>query len=110
MKKSLIAILLLVTLLFTSCSTMVRIETDVPGATVKINNQKVGTTPVVKNLSDAIWQEYHIEISKDGYDTVRTKLDKEIKVGQLIGGLFVWPILFWSYGPVAYQNFELEEK
>ena len=103
------SIILAIAILFTSCSTMVRIETpDVPNASVKINGIPAGETPVRKNLSDAIWEEYNVEITKDGYQVYRGRLKKEVKVGALIGGIIVWPFLLWVYGPDPYQKVYLE--
>ncbi len=108
--KKLLSLLLVAAIFLAGCATMVRIETDVPGANVKINGQSVGTTPVVRNLSDAIWENFNVEIAKDGYKTFHGTLAKEFKVGALIGGLIMWPLLLWTYGPQPYQNFELEKQ
>jgi hypothetical protein len=89
---------------------MVHIETSVPDAKVTINGQMAGSTPVSKSLSDAIWENYDIVIEKDGYKTVHTRLQKEFKVGTFIGGLLVWPLLLWTYGPEPYQTFEMEKQ
>lgn len=104
-----IAIILAVAVLFTSCSTVVRIDTpDVPNASVKINGQPVGETPLTKTMSDAIWENYDVEIVKEGYQPYKAQLQKEIKVGALIGGIIVWPFLLWVYGPEPYQEIYLD--
>jgi hypothetical protein len=105
----LITITLLV-LLFSACSTSVTIDTDPPGAEVRLNYQRIGTTPVTVVLSDAVWEEFFVEISKPGYRTIRTTLRKEIKPGAVVGGLlgFVVPWLY-AWGPAPYHYFELEQ-
>jgi hypothetical protein len=108
--KKMITVLLIATLFLGGCATMVRIETEVPDAKVKLNGQLVGSTPVTRSLSDAIWENYDVVIEKDGYKTFRGRLNKEFKVGTFIGGLFVWPLLLWTYGPEPYQTFELEKQ
>ena len=110
MKRQLIALIVLFSFLLASCATMVRIETNVPGATVKINNQKVGKTPLQKSLSDFAFQEYDVTIEKEGYEILNTQLAKEAKVGPIVGGIFfIFPFL-WCYGPSPYQYFDLTTK
>ncbi|MEA2077610.1 MAG: PEGA domain-containing protein [Candidatus Marinimicrobia bacterium] len=102
-------IILAIAVLFTSCSTMVRIETpDVPNASVKINGEPAGETPLEINLGDAIWEDYDVEIMKNGYQTYRGRLKKEVKIGSLVGGFFLFPFWLWVYGPEPYQNIYLE--
>jgi hypothetical protein len=108
--KQIVALLLVSVLLLSSCATLVRIETNVPGAKLKLDGQTVGSTPVEKSLSDAIWENYDVVIEKDGYRVLRTRLNKEFKVGTFIGGLFLWPLLLWIYGPEPNQLFELEKE
>ncbi|MBW6458791.1 MAG: PEGA domain-containing protein [FCB group bacterium] len=107
MKK--ISLIMAIAVLLTSCSTLVRIETPgIEGATIKINDQPVGKTPVKQSLSDAIWEEYDVEVSKEGYKTYYGRLRKEVKVGALVGGIIVWPFLLWVYGPEPFQTIYLE--
>ncbi len=108
--KRVIAVSLVLILIMSSCATLVRIETDIPDAKVKLDGQSIGNTPVEKSLSDGIWENYDIVIEKDGYRTLRTRLNKEFKVGTFIGGLFLWPLLLWVYGPEPIQFFELEKQ
>jgi hypothetical protein len=108
--KRVIAASVVLILIMSSCATLVRIETDVPDAKVKLDGQTIGTTPVEKSLSDGIWENYDIVIEKDGYRTLRTRLNKEFKVGTFIGGLIIWPLLLWVYGPEPIQFFELEKQ
>jgi PEGA domain len=108
--KRMVALSLVSIMIMSSCATLVRIETNVPDAKVKLDGQSIGTTPVEKSLSDGIWENYNIVIEKDGYRTLRTRLNKEFKVGTFIGGLFLWPLLLWVYGPEPIQFFELEKQ
>jgi hypothetical protein len=108
--KKVLALLLIAVLFMSGCATLVRIETNVPDAKVRLDGQPIGSTPLEKSLSDAIWKNYDILIEKAGYHVLRTRLNKEFKVGAFIGGLFIWPLLLWTYGPEPYQTFELEKE
>jgi hypothetical protein len=108
MKKLMCALLALLVLL-SSCSTMVAIRTEPDGASIKINGQPAGKSPVDTELSNFNFDEYVVEIKKDGYKPVTATLQKEFKVGQFILGLLLWwPELLWVYGPKPLQTFELE--
>ncbi len=109
--KKILSLLLLVSLTVSGCSTLVRIETSVPGAVVKLDGQVIGKTPLEVNLSDGIWKDFSVVIEKPGYSILRTRLRKEFKVDAFIAGMILcWPLLLWTYGPEPYQNFELVEE
>jgi|GEM_PF-2349869 len=110
MKKVLWVTLALALIVFLSaCSTSVMIETNVEGAEVSINYRPVGTTPVTIELSNAFWEEYYVDITKEGFRPIHATLKKEVKVGPVIGGLLGLGIP-WLYvwGPSPYQFFVLE--
>lgn len=110
MKRTLIALITIMAFVTMSCSTLVRIETDIPGAEVRINNKEIGKTPLETKLSNDAFKTYRVEIAKEGYDTLHTDLDKEVKAGNLIAGLIIiWPLLLWCYGPAPYQHFDLDK-
>jgi hypothetical protein len=88
---------------------MVRIDTPgVSGAEIRLNGEPLGFAPVKKKLSDALWESYTVDVRKDGYKTYYGELKKEVKADAVIGGLFVWPIWLWVYGPEPVQNIYLE--
>ena len=92
------------------CSTFVRIETEPSGADIYVNDVKIGKSPVEQEYSNFVGNEYYVRIEKKGYRTTRTKLDKEFKVGAFVGGLFIWPIWLWVWGPSEIQYFDLESE
>jgi hypothetical protein len=106
--KKLICLMLVFSIFCVGCSTAVRIVTDPPEAKVYLNQQTVGNTPINTDLTNLVWEDFNIRIEKPGYKTLSGKLQKEFKVGAFIGGLFIWPLLLWCYGPKDYQVFELE--
>ena len=104
------AVLLAVVVAMIGCSTLVRIETEPKDAAIYIDDVRVGTSPVEEEYSNFVGNQYYIRIEKQGYRTVRTKLQKEIKAGPLIAGLFIWPFLLWCYGPSEVQYYDLERQ
>jgi len=104
------AALLLTIVAVVGCSTMVRIETEPPGADVYVNDVKIGKSPVEQEYSNFVGNEYYVRIERKGYRTIRTKLDKEFKVGAFVGGLFIWPIWLWVWGPSEMHYYELERE
>ena len=92
------------------CSTLVRIETEPANADVYVNDVKIGKSPVEQEYSNFVGNEYYVRIEKDGYRTIRAKLDKEFKVGAFVGGLFIWPIWLWVWGPSEMHYYELERE
>lgn len=103
---TLFSILLLV---LAGCSTTVMIDTNVEKASVRLNGRDIGETPVTVELSNAIWEEYYVDISKSGYKSVHAYLQKEPKVGPIIGGFFIYIPWLYAYGPAPNQYFYLEK-
>lgn len=93
-----------------SCVTQTRVNfsTDVDGAEVFVDGEKIGTTPVQKKLSNVVWENPDILIKKEGYKDLYTDLKKKIKGVNLVSGLILfWPALFWVYGPKKNQSYIL---
>ncbi len=104
-----LSLFLAVAILLFSCSTLVRIDTPgVENVKMKINDEPVGSPPRKTLLSDAIWKEYNVELSKEGYKPYYGRLKKEVKVGTLVAGFIFWPFWLWVYGPEPFQNIYLE--
>jgi uncharacterized protein YceK len=109
MKYLAITVSVFLALALSGCATMVTIETNVPGASVRMNNQVIGTTPVSKEMTNAIWETQNVVIQKDGYKVIRAPLQKEIKAVPAVAGFFLlWPLWLWAYGPMPEQVFDLE--
>ena len=104
MKKLLVVF---VAIALTGCATMVRIDTNVHGAKVTLDGERPMESPAVANLSDFVFSNYPVTIEAPGYQTVRASLKKEVKVGALVGSLFVGLPLLWVWGPAPNQYFEL---
>lgn len=92
------------------CATMSRIETTPDGAVIYINKEKIGISPVQCKLSNFVGNSYYLEARKDGYKTLTLELNKEAKIGNIVAGLFIWPLFLWGWGPEGTYFFELEQK
>lgn len=99
-----ISALLLISFL-TACvtKTRVHINSEVEGAKVYIDGEYVGTTPTVATVSNAAWLDQEVILTKEGYKPLHTDLNKEIKIGNVISGIFFWIPLLWCWGPKQNQ-------
>lgn len=109
------AVVLIVLVLFTltSCvsTTMVRFDSNVDGAEVRLDDRPVGHTPMVMKISNGIWENPNAMVSADGYRDLHTELDKELKAINLVFGLILWwPSLLYVWGPDSYQYYQLVEE
>lgn len=99
--------------LVTSCvtSTKVTFNTNAEPATLIIDGENKGQTPVTVRMSNGIWNDYEVILKRDGYFDMRTSVKKNIKPVNLVFGAFLWtPSLLWVYGPKDYQYFEMTKK
>ena len=96
MSKTIIRVSILTALMifFTGCSTIIKgtsqtinIESSPSGATVFLDGERVGITPI--NLSLKKGKYKSIRIQKDGYHTVTRQLDKEYDLVTLLN-------IFWD--------------
>ena len=86
----------------------VSFESNVDGATLFIDGEDLGELPTTTKLSNGIWEEPDIRISKDGYRAVRSGVKKEVKIiNAIFGFIGWWPSYLYCYGPKAYQYYEL---
>ncbi len=107
--RGVVVALLVVSVL--GCTTLVRIKTDPKDAKVYINDEPVGKSPLQKELSNFVANEYQIRIEKPGYKSLDTEMRREVKTGNLIVGILLWwPLLLWCYGPNQSYTYELEEE
>ncbi|MBR4986285.1 MAG: hypothetical protein IKY83_11180 [Proteobacteria bacterium] len=107
-KAAKLAVLFSLFTFFTACSTAVTFTSNRPQE-VKVNGMRVGTTPTTVSLSDAVWEDYNVVYTdlETGEET-HFQATKEVKVGAVIGGIFLWPIFLWCYGPRAQQNVQVK--
>jgi hypothetical protein len=107
-----LGICLVVFLCASSCvtQTQVTIESSPPDAEVYLNDRPVGKTPVTVVLGNEAWQEYRLELRKEGYAVLTRLLMKEVKTTNVIGGIFLTLPFLWVYGPQSYYRFVLDQR
>ncbi len=115
MKKFLLVMLLV--LFSFSCVTKISVSSNIEGADVIIDGEKVGETPYVGNISAYAWYDPVVVLKKDGYKTQKTSFVLEPRVGHIVAGwLFFsvpvigWPLLLTCYGPTKKQFVEMEKE
>ncbi len=82
-----------------NCATIVRgtsqdvaVSTSPPGATVTVEDENRGVTPVTLTLKKK--NKYRIVLSKEGYEDVVVNLDKNFKFAPtIIGNIFSWGLI-----------------
>jgi len=95
----LVALCIATSVLFAGCATIIRgahqdlqITSDPSGATVTIQGQERGTTPLTLGLDRD--QTYRMEFSKDGYSSETLLVSSEFTIGApVVGNIFSWGLL-----------------
>ena len=106
--------IIMVLIFINSCvtSTMVTVRANEPNgkpvddATVSVNGEIIGQTPNARiKVSNFVGSNPQLTVSKEGYDTVRSEVVKEVKSKNVVFGLllnvFAW---LWVYGPRPNQE------
>ena len=103
--------ILMILVLFSGCSTLMTVNAVDPvgipihQATVLVDGENIGQTPYASTrVSNALWVNPEITVTAEGYHTRKVEAVRELKVAPLIGGLFLWPVILWVWGPRATQN------
>ena len=86
-------------------SQMVTITSDVEGATVYINGENVGTTPVDYEVSTNVLEQATVVLEKEGYESITPQLKTSIRYDTFVLGIFTWIPLLYIYVPDSVQHF-----
>ena len=91
------SMLMVIPFLVSSCASSTNIYTNPKGATVYINNMKVGKTPYTMTDTKIIGTKTNVTLKKEGYEDLNVVIvrNEELDVGALIGGLFVLVPFLW---------------
>ncbi|MDH5567738.1 MAG: PEGA domain-containing protein [Myxococcales bacterium] len=107
MKRFLASILSLAT--FSACATNTTINSIPPGATAYLDQRVLGQTPVRLSDSSVFWTKRQLVLKKEGYEEMRVALRKEeVRVGPLIGAVFILVPGLWILGYPEQLTYELQ--
>lgn len=109
-KLPLILVTISAIFIFESCvsSTRVVIDSKPSNADVYSEGQYLGKTPVSTKLSNLVWDDPDIILSKEGYNNMPVTLKREPKIPNIVIGYFVNIFAYlWCYGPKENQCFVL---
>ena len=102
--KKTISLLLVCSILFTSCVSTTIIRSVPSGAKVYINGEFVGTTPYTHSDTKIVGSTNDIKLEKEGFEPLYASFSRNeaVDVGAIIGGLFLLVPFLWimKYKPV----------
>lgn len=85
---------LLVGVSISGCMTSTQIRTVPPGASVYVNDQLVGTSPVTYSVPDDTWRPpYRLRAELAGYQPVQAELQPVTATGRITGAIFTLGIV-----------------
>ncbi|MBI3184262.1 MAG: PEGA domain-containing protein [Myxococcales bacterium] len=89
------------------CTTITTIRTNPDKASVYLNGQKLGETPVQYNSKSGLPTRYRVQLQKEGYRTEEFYVDTPINVAwAVLLGWMVVPLL-WAWEMDSQYNFNL---
>lgn len=117
MKLGKILFFLLIAGMFVGCVTNIAIKSNVEGADVYIDGERVGSTPCVTKVSSYAWYDPEVVLKKEGYKDLVTRFNLEPRMGNLIAGVLLLnflpislPCLLTCHGPARDNYFKMDEK
>lgn len=107
--QKLTAILLVLSIFLTSCSSSTLIMSEPSGAKLYLNGEYVGQTPYQHKDRKVVGTTTNVRLEKQGYEVLHTSFskDEDVDVGAIIGGIFFLFPFIWTmkYNPT--RTFEL---
>ena len=100
-----------VLMLGSGCSSLVTVNSDPKGASIRINGRYYGITPATFEIGSSTFGSYQLTLEKDGYQTAVVQMEKETYIGRTVVEVifpFLWPALFFNIrGPkdLPYEHF-----
>ena len=105
----LISLSLIGLILLAGCGSATMIQSTPVGASVFLNEERVGITPYTHRDTKIVGSSTVLRLEKEGYDSFSTTItrNEEVDVGAVIGGIFFLFPFLWTmkYKPV--RNYEM---
>lgn len=93
----------------TGCAIPTVIKSTPEGATVYIDDVKMGNTPLTYSDTEILLSQKNIRLEMDGYESYSNIIKKDkLKVGPLVGACFAGVPGLWALGYAEQYNFELK--
>jgi len=107
-----IVLLLLITITFTSCSSVTRINSVPQGAKVYVNEEYKGITPFDYSDTKIIYSTSRVKLVKEGYRDFSTTItrDEELQPCACLGGFILILPFLWVMGYNSERTYEMERK
>jgi len=105
-----IAVIMAISVLFTSCASTTMIQSNAVGADVFLNGELAGKTPYKHRDMKIVGSTTEVKIEKEGFETLQTSFSRDEKadVGAIIAGVFFLFPFLWTmkYKPV--HNYDMK--
>ncbi|MGE5457458.1 MAG: PEGA domain-containing protein [Methanococcaceae archaeon] len=103
------AIVLINTILLSSCASTTVLQTSPSGAKIYMNGEPIGSTPYTYTDTKIVGTTTVLKITADGYEDFNgvLKRNEEANVGAIIGGIFLLFPFLWVMDYKPLHNFEL---
>lgn len=107
-----ISLLLVGSVLLTSCVSTTMIQSEPEGANLYLNGEFAGTTPYRYQDTKIVGSTTAIKLEKEGYDPLNTSIlrNEEADAGAIVGGVFLLFPFLWTMKYKPSHTYELSEK
>ncbi|HHH53706.1 MAG TPA: PEGA domain-containing protein [Bacteroidetes bacterium] len=104
------AVLVAISLFFSSCVSTTKIITIPPDAKIYIGDEYVGNSPYLMSDSKIVGSCSDITIKKEGYKDFYTQIcrDEKVDAGAIVGGIFFTIPFLWAMKYKPKHTYELE--
>ncbi len=97
--------------LLTGCSSTTTLNSSPSGATIFVDGQKLGTTPVQFTSKSIVGTDHQVRLELAGYETTTAQFSRngDANVGAIIGGIFLLFPFLWTLDYQDGYTFDLQK-